>query len=114
MQIKNKILSLLSSFFVILFLYTNTNADEFNISAIEITLDKKNNIVEGKGSVAVEDQDGKIIKSDKAIYKKSEELVIAEENVEVFDTLGNILTTDKARYDKLENIITTYILVIKL
>ena len=77
MQIKNKILTLIISILP-LFFCSNICADEFNISAIEISLDKKNNIIEGTGSVVVTDQDGKIIKSNKAIYKKLDELVILD------------------------------------
>ena len=92
MQIKNKIIL----YFFIIFLSVNLNlkAEEFDISAKEITFDKSNNVVVGKGEVEVIDKDGKIIKSDKVIYKKENEFLTVEGSVEVFDTLGNILKTE--------------------
>ena len=59
----------------------------------------------GKGSVEVIDRDGKIIKSDKAIYEKSKEFLTVEGSVEVLDKEGNILKTAKATYDKINEII---------
>ena len=62
MQIKNSIVLLTISVLFLFIFNQNLTADEFDISAIEITVDKKNNIVVGKGSVEVIDRDGKIIK----------------------------------------------------
>ena len=106
MQIKNKIIL----YFFIIFFTSNLiiKADEFNISAKEITFDKNNNVITGKGEVEVTDKDGKVIKSDKVIYKKENEFLTVEGNVELFDTLGNILKTNKATYDKKMEIINTY------
>ena len=53
MQIKNKIIACV----VLIFFTLNLNlaAEEFNISATEITIDKVKDIVVGKGSVEVTD-----------------------------------------------------------
>jgi len=106
MQIKNKIIL----YFFIIFFSSNLviKADEFNISAKEITFDKNNNVITGKGEVEVTDKDGKVIKSDKVIYKKENEFLTVEGSVEFFDTLGNILKTDKATYDKKKEIVNAY------
>ena len=73
MQIKNKIILY---FFIIFFSSSLVlKADEFNISAKEITFDKSNNVLIGKGQVEVTDKDGKVIKSDKVIYKKENEFL---------------------------------------
>jgi len=106
MQIKNKIIL----YFFLIFFLSNPilKADEFNIAAKEITFDKNNNVVIGKGEVEVTDKDGKVIKSDKVIYKKENEFLTVEGNVELFDTLGNILKTNKATYDKKIEIINSY------
>ena len=106
MQIKNKIIVCV----VLIFFTLNLNlaAEEFNISASEITIDKNKDIVAGKGSVEVTDTEGKLIKADKVIYEKSKEFITVEGSVEVLDTLGNILKTDKASYDKINEIIYTY------
>ena len=53
-------------FFLIFFVSNfNLNADEFNITANEISIDKENEILVGKGSVTAEDSEGKIITADK-------------------------------------------------
>jgi LPS-assembly protein len=109
MLIKNKIFLII----VICLFYLNVLpvylfADEFNISATEVSIDQKNNIVIGEGSVEVTDVAGNLIKSDKATYKKTKEFLMAEGSVEVFDTDGNILKTDKATYDNIKNLIITY------
>ena len=106
MQTRNKIIL----YFLIIFFSSNLilKADEFNIFAKEITFDKNNNVLTGKGQVEITDKDGKIIKSDKVIYKKENEFLTVEGNVEFFDTLGNILKTNKATYDKKIEIVNTY------
>jgi len=106
MQIKSKILL----YFFIIFFSSNLilKADEFNISAKEITFDKDNNVLIGKGEVEVTDNEGKVIKSDKVIYEKENEFLTIEGNVEFFDTLGNILKTNKAIYDKKAEIVNSY------
>ena len=75
MQIKNKIKKLI--IFILLSFVCNGNvlADEFNIVASEILLDKENDIITGKGSVEVTDNKGKIIKADNVVYEKSKELL---------------------------------------
>ena len=107
MQIKNnnKIISFIFfSFFLIL---NSVYAEEFNITAKEILLDKDNEILTGKGSVQAIDSDGNIIVAEKIIYKKSEEFLIAEGNVKITDKMGNILLSDKATYDKPNELIKT-------
>ena len=107
MQIKNKIITI-TIFFLSFFVFDlNIRAEEFNISAVEISIDKKNNIVIGEGSVVVTDSEGKVIKSDKVIYEKSKEFILAEGSVEILDNEGNIIKTDKTTYDKIKDIIIT-------
>ncbi len=106
MQIKNKVIVCV----VLIFFTLNLNlaAEEFNISATEITIDKGKDIIVGKGSVEVTDKEGKLIKADKVTYEKSKEFITAEGSVEVLDTLGNVLKSNKATYDKINEIIATY------
>ena len=108
MQIKNKrILTIIC--FLILFVFNfNLHADEFNISATEVSVDAANDIVIGKGSVEAIDSEGKRIKADKIIYKRQKQLLQAEGSVEIFDTEGNILISNKATYDKAKEIIYAY------
>mgnify|MGYP001250639558 CR=1 FL=1 len=108
MQIKNKIVVIIVCFIGLFTFSLNLYAEEFNISALEITVDKENEIVIGKGSVKAIDSEGKQIKADKITYKKQKEFLLAEGSVEVFDTGGNILKSDKATYDKIKEMIVTY------
>ena len=108
MQIKNRknilIIFLLSLFVVDL----NVCADEFNITANEILIDKENEIIIGKGSVEAVDSEGKTVYADKITYEKFREYLLAEGNVKIDDINGNFLTSNKATYDKINEIITTY------
>jgi len=106
MQIKSKII-----LYILLLIFTftlNLAAEEFDISASEITIDKEKDIVTGTGSVEVTDKQGKFIKADKVIYERSKEFITVEGSVEVLDKEGNILKTTKATYDKINEIIFTY------
>jgi len=106
MQIKNKIILYFLIFFSLLSL--NVAAEEFNITASEITFDEINSVVVGKGSVEIVDKEGKIIKSNSVTYNKKKEFLTVEGSVEILDTTGNILKTEKATYDKVEEIIKTF------
>ena len=64
MQIKNKVILIVICFLNLFIFNSNLHAEEFNISAIEITVDKANEIVIGKGSVEAIDSEGKKIKAD--------------------------------------------------
>ena len=100
MLIKNKIIIIFVCLLSLNIINTKLFADEFNISASEITIDKQNDILIGKGSVEVIDNQGKLIKADNVIYEKANNFLLVEGSVEFFDTDGNIIITEKATYDK--------------
>ena len=108
MQIKNKIL--LSIFFIFTFFVNSVAlyAEEFNISAKEISIDKLNNVVIGTGSVEVDDKKGNIIRSDKVRYEKSKQFLSVEGYVEIITEEGNVLKTNKATYDQTKDLIVAY------
>ena len=108
MPIKNKIILTVICFFGLFAYNLSLHADEFNLSASEITFDNKNNVVVGKGSVEVTDEEGKLFRGDKVTYEKSKEFLLIEGSVEIIDSGGNILETDTVTYDKIKDIITTY------
>ena len=108
MQIKNK-----NKFYIIFFLSLfifnlNLNAEEFNITAKEVLIDKENQILIAKGSVQAIDSGGKLVNADKITYEKAREFLLAEGSVKINDIDGNILEADKATYDKINEIIITY------
>ena len=108
MQIKDKTLLLILLFLSFFSMNSVLNAEEFNISAKEIKIDKENETIEGIGSVQATDIEGKIINADKIFYEKSKKFLLAEGNVTIADMEGNILKTDKATYDKKNELIITY------
>ncbi len=108
MQIRNKTKFILLKVLFLLFVSLKVYAEEFNISALEITIDKENNIVEGNGNVEARDKSGKIIQADKIFYDKSKEFLKAEGSVKVIDEKGNILKSDRVTYDKSIDIITAF------
>ena len=108
MRIKNKKNLIIICLLNLLLFNPNISAEEFNITAKEILIDKENEIVVGKGSVIAQDSDGKIIYADKITYEKSKEFLLAERKVQIADNEGNILKTDKATYDKINEKIVTY------
>ena len=108
MQIKSKITVIIACFLSLTVLSLDLHADEFNITALEVLVDKENNIIIGIGAVEVTDKEGKLIKADRVTYEKSKEFLLAEGSVQIFDTEGNFLETDKASYDKKKDIIVSY------
>ena len=108
MQIKNRKNLIIICLLNLLLFNLNVNAEEFNISAKEILIDKENEIIVGKGSVVAQDSKGKRIYADKITYEKPKEFLLAEGKVKIVDNEGNIITTDKATYDKINEKIVTY------
>ena len=108
MQIKTKNRILKFLLCATLLFATNINAEEFNITADEILLDKNNEVITGIGSVKAVDSEGKIIFANKITYEKSKEYLLAEGNVKIKDIDGNLLITEKASYDKINEIIVTH------
>ena len=108
MQIKNRNIFFNILFVLIFVMNFNLYAEEFNITAKEIVVDKEKQIVVGKGSVEATDVEGKVINADKITYEKTKEFLLAEGNVKISDTSGNILITDKATYDKINEVIITH------
>ena len=107
MQIKNKKYILI--IFLLSFLFNfNVSAEEFNITAKEILIDKDNEILTGKGLVKAIDTSGRVINADKITYTKPKNFILVEGNVKIVDVDGNILLSEKATYDKMNEIITTF------
>ena len=108
MQTKNKIFLIIIYLLNFTLFNTHVLSDEFDISALEVIVDKKNNTIIGKGSVEAIDSDGRIVNAEKIIYKKDNELLEAEGSVKIFDKEGNTLRSNKATYDKINELVTTY------
>ena len=71
MQIKNR-KTFLTLVFLSFFIFNlNLSAEEFNITANEIVVDKENEILVGKGSVQAIDSEGKIINANNCLLYTS-------------------------------------------
>ncbi len=88
-------------------IHSDLGAEEFNITAKEVIIDKDKKTVTGIGTVQATDSDGKIITANKIEYDKSKEFLKADGNVTIDDNEGNILKTNKATYDKIKELILT-------
>ena len=108
MQTKNKINIFITLLLSLLLFSLNVKAEEFNITAKEIIIDKEKEILIGKGSVKVKVSDGKLILANKVTYNKEKEFLLVEGQVMITDIYGNILKTNKATYDKINEKIITY------
>tara|TARA_Y100000590_G_scaffold447527_1_gene582880 strand:- start:1915 stop:4338 length:2424 start_codon:yes stop_codon:yes gene_type:complete len=108
MLIKNNLKTLFVVFLSIFIFKINLYAEEFDITAKEILIDKDSKTLTGKGTVQAVDTDGNIIVADTIVYKKSEEFLIADGNVKITDKQGNLLLSEKATFDKINELITTY------
>jgi len=108
MQIKNKLFLIIFYLLSLCLFNASIYAEEFDITAKEVIVEKDKEVLIGKGSVIVRDSEGKIIFADKITYKKSKEFLIAEGNVKIDDSEGNIINTNKATYDKIKDEITTF------
>ena len=93
---KNKI------FFVIfLNLFFNpVFAEGFDITAKEISIDKKNQITIFKNNVVIIDQNKNTIKAEYAKYDKIKNFFELKKNVQIEDKNGNIFFSENANYDK--------------
>lgn len=93
---KNKFISLL----IFIFVANNLYAENFNINAKNISIDKKNKISVFKNNVVIIDEKNNEIKSEFASYDKKSDFFILKKNVSIKDPQGNILQSEEATYNK--------------
>ena len=85
---------------IIIFLFQTTlKAENVQIEAKNITLDKDQTTSIFENEVVVRTED-KIIKSDYLKYNKKNRFLIFKKNIVAEDNLGNIIRTDYAEYDE--------------
>jgi LPS-assembly protein len=93
---KNKFISLV----FLIFTTNNLFAENFNISAKNISIDKKNEVTIFTDNVVIVDEKNNKIKSEFASYNKKTNFFILKKNVSIKDSQGNILKSKEASYDK--------------
>ena len=93
-------------FLLLIFILTANNsfAENFNINAKNISIDKKNEITIFKDNVVIVDERNNIIKSEYASYDKKSDFFILKNNVSIKDSKGNILQSEEANYNKKNNL----------
>ena len=94
-------------FLIIFFIFFSklTATENFDISAKNITLDKKNSISIFEGDVVVKDEFKNIIKSDYAIYNDNLKNLEIKGNVSIITTEGYSIEAKDIKLDKNKNII---------
>ena len=91
-----------NSFFkilLIIFFSHNSYAENLDISAKNITIDKKNEITIFEENVIIKDDNGTIIKSNYANYNKKLNFLNLKNNIVVTDIDGNEFKSNNATYD---------------
>ena len=100
---RNKIILL-----ILIYLFNlNVLADNINISAKNIILDKNNSNSVFKNEVSVLTVEGDKIESDYAEYNKQTGILILKDNIIFKDKLNNTLTTNFIEYKEYEKILIT-------
>ena len=92
---KNRFLILL----IFIFTANNLLADNFKISASNISVDKKNEITIFTDNVVIIDEKKNEIRSEFAKYDKKTNFFILKKNVSIKDLQGNILQSEEANYN---------------
>lgn len=100
---KNKIL--LYIFFFIFF--SNLCAENLNIEASKISLDKDNKLSIFENNVKIVTEEGNSIKSDFATYNKKLNFIQLKKNITATDLKNNIIKADYAEYDENKKIFKT-------
>ncbi len=91
---------------VLLFLFFAdvSHAENFDISAKNISIDKKNEITILKNDVVIKDKNGNIIKSELANYNKKKEIISSKGKTFITTSEGYIVETEDLVYDNLKGL----------
>ena len=81
----------------------SSKAENLNIEAKEITLNKQNNTSIFENDVIIKTNEGKQIFSDFAEYNKKLGLIKLKGNIKVVDDKNNIIETNYAEYNEKNN-----------
>lgn len=102
---KNLLIKTLFIFFVITQI---SIADDFDITAKEILIDKNNQTITAEGDLVVFDENKNNITGDKGVYYKKDKLLEAIGSVLLIDTENNQIETDKIIYTLKDKKIETF------
>ena len=83
-------------------------AENIDIIATNITIDKNTQSTIFKNNVVIKDIDGNIIKSNFAEYKKKEGFIVLKDDITISDKDNNVLKTNRATYDTKDKILKTF------
>ena len=101
-----------NNFLIIVFLVFFSNnllADDYDISAKNISLDKKNEITIFKESVVVRDEYSNVIKSDYAVYNGKLKKLDIKGNVLILTNEGYSIEASEVQLNQKLNIILSYV-----
>ncbi len=83
-------------------------AENIDILATNITIDKNTQSTIFKNNVVIKDVDGNIIKSNFAEYRKKENFILLKDKIIISDKENDILKTNEATYDTKSKILKTF------
>ena len=83
-------------------------AENIDILATNITIDKNTQSTIFKNNVVIKDVNGNIIKSNFAEYRKKENFILLKDKIIISDKENNILKTNEATYDTKSKILKTF------
>ena len=92
---KNKFLII-----VLFFYFQQVLADQINIKASKINIDKKNEITIFENNVVIKDEKNNIIESDYAEYDRVKKIIKLKNNVKAVDIKNNVFESYSATYDE--------------
>ena len=93
---------------LLFFLFTNVSfADELEISAKNISLDKKKEISIFQDEVIIIDEDNNIIKTDYAVYNNKLQIIEAKGDTVITTSKGYIVETKEINFNKNKNFINS-------
>jgi len=101
---KNNILNIL----IFLLFSTFSSADELDIKAKKINIDKKTKITIFENEVVVKDQFNNSFNADYVLYNRESNFLELKGNILSKDTSGNIFKTSKATYDNNKKIFKSF------
>ena len=97
---KNSFLKIL-----LVFLITKTSyAENLDISAKNISIDKKNEITVLRDNVIIKDKKGNVIKSNNANYNRKKEIIISSGKTSITTSEGYIIETEDLTFDNIKGI----------
>ncbi len=105
---KNKKILLISSFiFIVLNIFNSVFAENLNIKAKNINIDKETKLIIFEGNVIAIDNNNNVLETEKAEYNKSEDTLIAKQKVKIRTSEGYEIISENIYFNNIKGIISS-------